>query len=66
MLDAHHGTGRFTLTADGDGTRFCWTEALTFPWWMGGPLGEVFGKPVLTHVWKRNLDRLRTYVTDGQ
>jgi carbon monoxide dehydrogenase subunit G len=60
------GTGRFTLQAGGAGTRFCWTEDLTFPWWMGGPLGEVAGRPVLSWVWKRNLERLRTYVTDGQ
>lgn len=56
------GTGRFTLTPSPRGTEFCWRERLTFPWWMGGPLGERAGKPVLMHVWRRNLDRLRDHV----
>jgi uncharacterized protein YndB with AHSA1/START domain len=56
------GTGRFTLTAVPGGTRFAWAEKLRFPWWLGGPVGEVFGKPVLTLVWRRNLDRLRAHV----
>ena len=35
------GTGRFTLEPldDGRRTRFTWEEELTFPWWLGGPLG---------------------------
>jgi carbon monoxide dehydrogenase subunit G len=56
------GTGRFTLVAEGEGTRFCWEEMLQFPWWMGGPLGERVAKPVLGHVWRRNLTRLKTRV----
>ena len=56
------GTGRFTLTAVPGGTRFAWAEELRFPWWLGGPVGGVFGKPVLKLVWRRNLDRLRAHV----
>ena len=56
------GRGRFTLTSTPDGTRFCWREVLTFPWWMGGPVGERAAKPVLERVWRGNLERLRALV----
>jgi hypothetical protein len=56
------GTGRFTLEPSPRGTRFCWREELAFPWWLGGPIGEVAAKPVLRMVWRRNLDRLRAHV----
>jgi hypothetical protein len=54
------GEGQFTLhpLADG-GTRFEWREALSFPIWLGGPIGEVVAKPILTAIWKRNLTRLQ-------
>jgi len=56
------GDASFTLTPDGQGTRFCWTEVLRFPWWMGGPVGERAAKPVLGAVWRGNLRRLKTLV----
>ena len=59
------GTGRFTLTPIDFGrrTRFGWEESLTFPWWLGGPLGAlVGGKVVLRAIWKRNLRQLKTIV----
>jgi hypothetical protein len=56
------GRGRFTLATTEDGTRFCWREVLTFPWWMGGPVGERAAKPVFERVWRANLERLRVYV----
>jgi uncharacterized protein YndB with AHSA1/START domain len=58
------GTGEFTLTPvdDGRATQFAWEEALTFPWWLGGPVGEIVGRPVLAQTWKRNLRRLKTKV----
>ena len=49
------GTGRFTLAAEGGGTRFTWEESLAIPWWLGGPAASV----VLRLVWVRNLRRLR-------
>lgn len=57
------GTGAFTIVPIG--TRragFQWEEALTFPWWMGGPIGAVFGGQVLKVIWKRNLKELKTIV----
>lgn len=53
------GTGRFRLRPEGSGTRFCWEERLRFPWWMGGALGALAAKPVLTRIWRGNLRRLR-------
>ncbi len=58
------GEGEFTLHQLGDGgTRFEWREALSFPIWLGGPVGEVVAKPILTAIWKRNLSRLRDRLT---
>lgn len=56
------GRGRLTLDASPGGTTFRWSEALTFPWWLGGALGEIAGKPVLIRVWRRNLTRLAASV----
>jgi hypothetical protein len=54
------GTGRFTVVAAPDGrTVFTWDEELRFPWWLGGPLGEVPGGWVLRRVWRRNLANLK-------
>jgi Polyketide cyclase / dehydrase and lipid transport len=60
---AVRGRGRFTLRRKRGGrTRFCWRERLRFPWWMGGPLGEVLAWPVLRAIWKGNLRRLKARV----
>ena len=57
------GVGRFTLRhARAGRTRFTWSERLTFPWWLGGRIGAVFGAEVLRVVWKRNLRNLRQLV----
>jgi len=57
------GTGRFILKPSrGGGTRFTWAERLTFPWWLGGPVGSVIGGEVLRFVWKANLRRLRRII----
>jgi uncharacterized protein YndB with AHSA1/START domain len=54
------GAGRFTLH-DGPGghTEFTWEEELQFPWWMGGAIGAAAAKPLLTWVWRRNLEHLK-------
>lgn len=58
------GTGEFTLEAiDASKTRFTWTEKLTFPWWLGGPLGAlVGGQIVMKAIWRRNLRELKKLV----
>lgn len=52
------GVGTFSIMAQEGGTRFVWSEDLTFPWWLGGELSAWLAAPVLTWVWRRNLDRL--------
>jgi Polyketide cyclase / dehydrase and lipid transport len=60
---AVRGNGRFTLRRQRGGrTRFCWRERLRFPWWMGGPVGEVLAWPLLRQVWSGNLRRLKARI----
>jgi hypothetical protein len=60
---AVRGNGRFTLRRQRGGrTRFCWRERLRFPWWMGGPVGEVLASPLLRRIWSGNLRRLKARV----
>ena len=57
------GRGRFTLRRGRRGTtRFAWEERLLFPWWLGGPLGALVAKPVLTAVWRRSLGDLKARI----
>ncbi|MEM7325759.1 MAG: SRPBCC family protein [Actinomycetota bacterium] len=57
------GVGEFTLTPIGEtGTHFSWREDLSFPIWLGGPIGEIAAKPILTAIWRRNLTRLKANV----
>ena len=61
------GTGEFTLDAiDASHTRFTWTESLTFPWWLGGPIGAyVGGQIVMKAIWRRNLRELKKLVENA-
>ena len=57
------GTGEFTLHDLGsDRTEFRWEEDLSFPWFMGGPVGAFLARPVLRFIWKRNLSRLKSRI----
>jgi|SRR5947209_4758146 len=57
------GSGRFTLEETEPGrTRFTWEETLRFPWWLGGAIGRVAATPILRHIWRGNLDRLRRQI----
>ncbi len=61
------GAGRFTLRRKRGGrTKFEWDERLRFPWWMGGPVGELAAWPVLRRVWRANLIRLEYEVESGR
>ncbi|MGZ8762034.1 MAG: SRPBCC family protein [Acidimicrobiia bacterium] len=54
------GRGRFTLAPLAvQRTRFRWEEELHFPAWMGGRVGEIAAKSILTRIWQGNLRRLR-------
>lgn len=60
------GTGRFTLhPRRGGRTRFAWDERLSFPWFLGGPVGAVVAAPVLKRIWRRNLANLKALVENG-
>lgn len=57
------GEGVFTLRrVRGGRTRFTWAERLSFPWWLGGPIGAAIGGQVLRLIWKRNLGNLKREV----
>lgn len=56
------GKGRFDLAPVAGGTRFTWSEHLTFPWWLGGPLTALLASPVLAWIWRKNLLQLRLRV----
>jgi hypothetical protein len=61
------GTGVFSLGwSDDQRTRFSWEEQLTFPWWLGGAIGEWIARPLLTHIWRGNLARLKLIVEASQ
>ena len=54
------GEGRFVCEPTSNGSRFHWEETIRFPWYLGGPLGAWFARPVLGTIWRRNLRRLAT------
>lgn len=51
------GSGVFRLEDVPAGTRLVWTEDLSFPWYMGGPLGLTIAKPILRRIFASNLRR---------
>lgn len=60
------GEGAFTLSPlPNNRTRFRWAEELSFPWFLGGPVGEPFGSIILKMIWKRNLQNLARRFEDG-
>lgn len=56
------GSGRFRLSPIAGGTRFTWTEQLTFPALLGGEVTATLAKPVLGFIWRRNLRGLKRRV----
>ena len=64
MTVAHEGPvkgkGQLVLhRRRGGRTKFTHRERLRFPWWLGGPPGALVAKPILRHIWKNNLRRLK-------
>ena len=64
---SHQGwiTGNGTMTLSrirGDRTRFLWVEHLSFPLWLGGPVGGFIGGIVLRRMWRRNIGVLKALV----
>lgn len=61
------GDAEFRLEPDGhERTRFCWEERLSFPWWLGGFVGERVGMPVLRRLWSGNIARLKASIEDAR
>jgi hypothetical protein len=59
------GEGRFVLRPlRRDRTRITWTERLRFPWFLGGPVTAALARPVLRRIWRSNLRRFATRVSD--
>ena len=51
------GEGRLEIFGDGTSSILVWTEALRFPWWLGGPITAFLAGSVLKRIWSKNLDR---------
>jgi len=51
------GEGTFSLRDSDLGTEFEWSEELSFPWILGGPITATFAAPILRSIWSRNLKR---------
>jgi uncharacterized protein YndB with AHSA1/START domain len=64
-LGAVQGTGEFLLEGDDQRSRFVWAEELHFPWYLGGPLGELLARPLLSRIWRSNLGRLKQRAEAG-
>ena len=62
-LSTHDGKA-FTLSEEAGGTRFTWSEALEFPWFLGGLVTATMAAPILQHIWKGNLERFRGRFSD--
>lgn len=61
-LGVVRGEGRFTLRNDGEATEVVWEEDLVLPRYLGGALTAVLAAPLLTRLWRANLNRLRRLV----
>ena len=39
-----------------------WVEELKFPFYLGGPIGEIIGGLLLKQIWKKNLENLKNII----
>lgn len=61
---AVRGLGVFVLRALGaESTEVTWREALVFPWWFAGRLGEYLTRPLFRWLWRSNLRAFAARVT---
>lgn len=58
------GVGALRVTPDDGGAVVEWVEDLIYPWWLGGAVTAWLARPVLAAVWKGNLRRLASMLTD--
>ncbi len=57
------GEGRLALSpVSGSVTKLSWDERLAFPWWLGGAIGGLAARPILSRLWRHNLASLRRIV----
>ena len=57
------GEGAFYLSKNTeDSTKFDWSEILEAPFYLGGPIAELFGGIVLKAIWKKNLNNLKKII----
>jgi carbon monoxide dehydrogenase subunit G len=61
------GGGSFVIEpVNARSSRFVWSESLSFPWYLGGRLGErLGGTAVLAAIWRHNLRLLKSRVEAG-
>lgn len=53
------GWGLFELIPLGNETCFRWTEELHFPWFLGWRVGELFGRPILKGIFRKDAENFR-------
>ena len=56
------GSAHWTRVGSNATTTFTWEERLRFPWFFGGRIGEIVAKPILSAMWQRNLQRLKSRI----
>ena len=57
------GEGAFYLSKNTEAsTNFDWIEILKAPFYLGGPIAELFGGIVLKAIWKKNLNNLKKII----
>ena len=56
------GTGTFQIHPHGEESTITWKESLSFPLFFLGPLGALAATPLLTYIWKKNLNNLKNIV----
>lgn len=56
------GSGRLAALEDDGTTLVTWSEVLYFPWWLGRGITAWLARPVLTSIWRANLNCLASHL----